>query len=196
METPVQVNAESRLPIKPPQGTATESNPRLKHIWERMLAIYGDGWALRYGDEAKGIAAETWKHGLADLSGEQLAEGFRALIRSGKGFPPTLPEFRALCMGVPAFAVAVSEMRPGNPSPSPFARLMWRFMDPYAYRQASADRARDMARDAFEAAKTFLLAGGELPEPSLALAKDETHERDIYERQHFERFAALSELQK
>lgn len=43
-------------------------------------------------------AALTWLFGLKGLSVEQLGVGFNALVLDGIGWPPSLPEFRRLCL--------------------------------------------------------------------------------------------------
>lgn len=64
-------------------------------IFERMEDRYGDLWATRYGAFPRDRVMRTWAEDLADLSRDELAQGVAA-CRDQK-FPPTLPEFRALC---------------------------------------------------------------------------------------------------
>ena len=40
---------------------------------------------------------DTWALGLIDITSEELACGLRACVSSGEAWPPSLPEFRALC---------------------------------------------------------------------------------------------------
>lgn len=54
--------------------------------------------------------AQTWATGLSSVTGEQLATGLHACIESGNPWPPSLPEFRALC--VPQVENAAMYLRP------------------------------------------------------------------------------------
>ena len=40
---------------------------------------------------------KEWAVGLIGLSDRQIQEGFEKMLREGRRFPPTLPEFVALC---------------------------------------------------------------------------------------------------
>ena len=42
----------------------------------------------------------TWLTGLRELLPEELARGVRAYINRTDAWPPSLPEFRALCLGI------------------------------------------------------------------------------------------------
>ena len=59
-----------------------------------MTEIYGHKWVSNYGDADH---SGTWAKGLADLTTENLKEGFKACMRDGREWPPSLPEFRKLC---------------------------------------------------------------------------------------------------
>ena len=59
-----------------------------------MTQIYGHKWVSSYGEIDHD---ETWGKGLADMDMGQLKKGFIACVNSGEAWPPTLPEFRALC---------------------------------------------------------------------------------------------------
>ncbi len=65
----------------------------MDRLWERMTAIYGHRWTSAYGNEDDG----TWLQGLAGVTPDQIAAGLSRCLERGDGWPPTLPEFRALC---------------------------------------------------------------------------------------------------
>jgi len=72
-------------------------------VWERMTAIYGHKWTAHIGAASTSSgdlteAARTWQKGLAGVTTTQLGRGFSALIALGNDWPPSLPEFRALCL--------------------------------------------------------------------------------------------------
>lgn len=73
------------------------------HIWKRMLSIYGHKWASHLGVASleSGLlsdAAKTWQQGLAGITVEQIKHGFDVLIFKSHDWPPSLPEFRKLCL--------------------------------------------------------------------------------------------------
>lgn len=59
-----------------------------------MTEIYGHKWTSSYGDSD---ADSTWAKGLADMSNAELKAGFFACLNSGEAWPPSLPQFRAMC---------------------------------------------------------------------------------------------------
>ncbi|HEY4529358.1 MAG TPA: hypothetical protein VIG97_03365 [Luteimonas sp.] len=125
-----------------------------------MAEIYGHRWTAAYGDNPDQGAGATWAKGLAGLTAGQLAEGLKASIASADPWPPTLPDFRARCIGIPPLAA----VRLDPSMSSPFARLVWQHLDGYRYRQAPADLADRMLRDAYELAREHVMRGGALPE--------------------------------
>lgn len=78
-----------------------------------MAEIYGHRWTSNFGDSHN--ARVTWQKGLADRTPGQIAEGLRACLDRPDSWPPTLPEFRALCLPVtpePAHAPFLALPRP------------------------------------------------------------------------------------
>jgi hypothetical protein len=67
----------------------------IERIFQRMEDRYGDLWAQRYGAFPRERVKRSWADDLSEMSGEEIARGVVA-CRDLK-FPPTLPEFRALC---------------------------------------------------------------------------------------------------
>lgn len=60
-----------------------------------MGEMYGHTWASQQGDEPN----NTWIRGLSGITNDQLAIGLRACLMRPDTFPPTLPEFLAMCSG-------------------------------------------------------------------------------------------------
>ena len=141
----------------------------LRTLWLRMAEIYGHRWTTAYGDDPDQGAGGTWAKGLAGISARQLADGLASCIASADPWPPTLPEFRARCIGIPPLAA----VRLDTEKATPFARLVWQHLDGHRYRQSSADQADRLLREAYDLAREHLMRGGELPEPSDALAHEE-----------------------
>ncbi|GAB2494071.1 hypothetical protein GCM10027266_09260 [Arenimonas alkanexedens] len=139
--------------------------------------MFGHPWVSQYGAAPDGVAGDTWAAVLAGLTPHQVAAGLRAVSLVPSDWPPTAPRFRSLCLGIPTLPQVRIELRAGNPEPSPFARLIWQYLDGYAYRRADADKADRMLRDAYELAAAFVMAGVELPGAALAIAKEAEAER-------------------
>jgi len=73
-------------------------------LWQRMGEIYGHKWVSGYGEVLVSTGdlsqtAETWLIGLSGVTGEQFASGLEVCVTSGAAWPPTLPEFREMCLG-------------------------------------------------------------------------------------------------
>ncbi len=60
-----------------------------------MTEIYGHKWTKAHGDNDK---HGTWLSGLGDVTPEQIAKGFRTCLTRTDAWPPSLPEFRAMCL--------------------------------------------------------------------------------------------------
>jgi len=68
-------------------------------LWQRMSDLFGVSWETQYGD-VDGTAIKSWSRALADFTTEQLGRGIRACENWQKNFPPTLPQFKELCLTV------------------------------------------------------------------------------------------------
>jgi len=69
-----------------------------------MVHIYGHKWISSHGESALdggqlSDTAKTWGSALRDITGEQLAEGLRRCVDSSESWPPSLPEFKKMCVG-------------------------------------------------------------------------------------------------
>jgi hypothetical protein len=57
--------------------------------------LLGQTWGARFVDQYGTAPNEAWTAALACIGPEAARDAFKALIASGSGFPPTLPEFVA-----------------------------------------------------------------------------------------------------
>jgi hypothetical protein len=64
-------------------------------LWMRMARIYGHRWISNHGDADDG----TWLEGLAGVTLDGIKRGLEACRDSGEEWPPSLPKFRAMCLG-------------------------------------------------------------------------------------------------
>jgi len=153
--------------------TAPASPTAIRTLWARMTEIYGHRWSATFGESTDGnSAADTWAKGLAGITGVQLADGLKACIASSEPWPPTLPEFRAMCLGIPSLISVRAEIN-GKGDRTPFAILVWQRLDSYQYRQVSAKDSERMLVGAYEDAREFVMRGGALPEVVAAIEQDE-----------------------
>jgi hypothetical protein len=76
-----------------------------------------------------------------------------------------------MCLGVPSLASVRSDI---GVRATPYGRLVWSYLDGYAYRTASRDVAARMLRDAYEQARDHVMRGGALPAVTAAIASPET----------------------
>lgn len=135
-----------------------------------MAEIYGHRWTSAYGDNPNDGAALTWSKGLGGLHSQQLADGLRACLASADPWPPTLPEFRAMCLSVPTLAQVRIEIRGG--AHTQFTRAVWANLDGYRYRHSSADVADRMLRDAYDLTREQVMRGQPLPEDGEAIVHE------------------------
>ena len=140
---------------------------RMRTLWLRMGEIYGYRWTSAYGEDAEKGAGETWSKGLAGISPRGVADGLSAALVSSDPWPPTLPQFRAMCLGIPSFPAVVRIIR-GDAEKTPFSRLVWQHVDAFRYRTVDADKAERLLRDAYELARDHVMAGGALPDDPVA----------------------------
>ena len=76
----------------------------MSNLWEKMIHLFGHKFSATYGESAivnneLSGAAKTWARGLQGVTNKQLVVGFQQCIHKGEAWPPTLPEFVALCKG-------------------------------------------------------------------------------------------------
>ena len=66
-------------------------------VFARLAAMYGSKFADQWASVDASIVKATWGAALDELGNDEIAAGLQALVRRGSPFPPTLPEFYALC---------------------------------------------------------------------------------------------------
>lgn len=187
--------SETRNELKP--ETSRVSAAILTEFFAQMAALYGHTWTSQYvrgDDDSLRLSMAAWREALAGLSPQQVRAGIKADVLRGAEWPPSAPAFRALCLGIPSFAAVRFEMQHGDEPRTPFGLLCWRFVDPFRMRSASQDQADRLARDAYELAKSHVMAGGELPVVPELLARPEPQRHEAASRETAER--TLREMQE
>lgn len=136
------------------------SSAEISALWLAMTGIYGHRWTSAYAADPRSGAGDIWARALAGLTPRQIGQGVEACIAGSYSWPPTAPEFRSLCFGIPVFAA----VRLDTEKRDPFTFLVWQHLDGFRYRQASADQADRMLREAYDLAREHVMRGGALPE--------------------------------
>lgn len=163
--------ASSADAIAPPTPPAW-----LRRLWERMAAAFPSRWTPSMGetpqhpDGSLTVAGDTWARGLAGLTGEQLARGLEmAIAASTGGWPPTLPVFKAWCLGIPSFAQVKADLLRKDAERMPFTVAVWRRLDPWSYRHAPELVADKLLERAYQDVHEAVMRGEALPQPEPAL---------------------------
>lgn len=152
---------------------ATEPTPApyLRRIWERMAAVYPNRWRAAMGESPQGeggkltVYGDTWAKGLAGLTVEELARGLESCLSRADAWPPTLPEFRALCLAIPSLAQVREDLTREHQDREPFTIMVGRRLDSHRYRQAPTHEADRQLREAYDDAREARMKGAPLPEP-------------------------------
>jgi hypothetical protein len=75
----------------------------ISRVWNAFSERYGQRWIQQYGEFLDGQqlsrTAQTWAKALGHLGLEQISRGFHEDTRRGDSWPPSLPQFLALCEG-------------------------------------------------------------------------------------------------
>lgn len=101
-----QPSTESAAPT--PQRSKTAAK-----FWLRMTEIYGLKWTSAHGE----TPTDLWSTALSALSGEAVKAGLHACLTSGEAWPPSLPEFVALCRPPRRENAAAYRWHPQLPAP-------------------------------------------------------------------------------
>lgn len=83
-------------PQSPPEKLA---QPLLDRLWIKLTELYGNRWTGSFGVSAD--QSHAWAAALSGLTGQQIAHGLGILSKTQdeqlRKWPPSAPEFRALC---------------------------------------------------------------------------------------------------
>lgn len=149
-----------------------------------MTAIYGHRWTAAFGELPEKetgkptLAGDTWSRGLVGITELQIAKGLEACVVSAEGWPPALPEFRAMCFGIPSLAQVKNEIsRRGKYQP--FTRMVWANVDWFRFKSATADVAGFMLKDAYEIAREAVLRGEPMPLEPIASIDSPQQEKPV-----------------
>ena len=69
-------------------------------LFARLRAIYGKRFLDLYPGDTLDAAMDEWRHGLKNMTGEQVKKGLE-YCREQYQWPPSIAEFRNACLGEP-----------------------------------------------------------------------------------------------
>ena len=72
------------------------SAKHISRLWILMTEMYGHKWLKSFGEQDQG----TWLRVLGNVTVEQMRRGIEIIANSGSEWPPSLPEFKAMCLGM------------------------------------------------------------------------------------------------
>lgn len=84
------------LPNGSPSQPAGIPAAWVDRLFERLAAFYGRHWLDLWADVPIADVKDAWQTELAGVTGDQIRKALAHLVANNK-FPPTLPEFVALC---------------------------------------------------------------------------------------------------
>lgn len=130
-----------------------------------MAGIFGHKWTSQYGENPENISARVWNDGLSELSLQQIAFAIRHYKNHNVTaiWPPSLPEFRSVALGIPTLGQIRFDIARKNKTP--FTQLVWQKLDGYLLARADQRMADSMIREAYELALIAVVNGEPLPEP-------------------------------
>lgn len=125
--------------------TAPRNRERIAQIFMRLASIYGPAWSSHYAGETGMLAMAEWGEELSSLGDNQIQRGITR-CRRRTGYPPSLPEFRELCLSpweeneidtAVSRALSVSHM-PADEIPDLLVRELVRSVPQYERRHLTA----------------------------------------------------------
>lgn len=109
-------------------------SPLMGALWALMTDLYGHKWTSVHGDRDD---TDNWGKAMYGITKHQMAGAVKALMVSGDPWPPSAPEFRALCeagnsnLGIPTPEAAWREAVEASTDP-----VNWKFSHPIVHEAA------------------------------------------------------------
>lgn len=161
----------------------------LGELWLGMIAAFGHRWISANGDypEKENEDGSTeltrtgaiWQRGLIGIDDVMVRRGFEECVLRADEWPPSLPAFRAMALGIPSLAQVKADIRAGQQphERAPFTRLVWMYLDHYRLSRCDSETSERLLREAYELGVDYILRGGPMPEAAQALAPPPPEQR-------------------
>ena len=90
----------SRMQLRQEQQSQErlQKSAEIVDLWQIMGSMYGHKWTSNYGDIPD--PDKVWYAALRDLRWEQIKKGLNRVATLGSEWPPSVPEFRKMCLGI------------------------------------------------------------------------------------------------
>ena len=92
-------NNPSDSKMKPSESAIDRRRRVLVAMWKRMRQYCGQSWTREYGD-VNGETINAWMDALGIFTEDQIARGVKSCQDWTKDFPPTLGQFKKLCLTI------------------------------------------------------------------------------------------------
>lgn len=92
----MQDNQNQALSTDSSRPTTDQAHRMITDLWGAMIALFGVRWSSQFGETPD--ASGQWRQTLSGISRQQVADALSDIRSSGRAWPPTAPEFRAMCL--------------------------------------------------------------------------------------------------
>lgn len=165
--------------------TKAQTAKMITDLWGVMLALYGVKWSSQFGEKTD--VTGQWAQTLSGLSRGQIAFAIDAIRKSGRVWPPSAPEFRAMCLSPQlnaptteaAYAMALEYQR-GEVAAKDLHPMVYhtitKNLDGYQFKRLAMEKAQEAFRFAYKATIEHVATGRQLNrfEPPAALISHAT----------------------
>lgn len=161
----------------------------LSKLWLIGINAWGHRWASSFGDLPVNddgsftLCGALWSQQLAGLTERQVLEAVN-YFAGRRDWPPVVSEIRKRALGIPEFGYVRANIAD---RPCGFTRMVWKYLDSWAFTRADQREADKLLSTAYEIATDRRMCGEEFPvEPAgeiayevapFVLAKPETAAR-------------------
>lgn len=141
-----------------------------------MMALYGSRWSSQFGEQVDRTG--QWTKTLWGVTRTQMAGALELMRTSGRAWPPTAPELRAMCLGqdqYPTPEAAYAQLHRYQTGQITVEQLwdvvrhtIYKNMDFYKFKQLTLEKAQEVFRFAYRATIDQLTKGEamyQMPKP-------------------------------
>jgi hypothetical protein len=158
------------------ETATTPSTPKpsvslAEYLWLHMAGLYGHRWTSSYGEDPRSAGGKQWALTLAGFTRAQIDTGLEACRATGEEWPPSAPQFKARCLGIPTFAQVKADLGRREHG---FTRMVWQCLDHWLFSRAETRDAERQLRNAYDFAVERRMCGDEFP---VKPAGELTHEK-------------------
>lgn len=136
----------------------------IQYVWRRMTGRYGYKWTSCYGERVDSATALEWQRELEQFNRDDIDDAIAACATTGDPWPPSLPEFKSYCYGIPTLNSVKVDLTTRKLG---FTRLVWKYLDASAMGRVDQNRADALVKSAYDYAREKRMYGEPLPMPDV-----------------------------